>query len=222
MNIEPLTLTQSFFHHQTLFAFIAYSIAVLVLLPAFYLVHEKLNHHYLQAMWDKIGMPLLRTVILIGFILLIYPLNYGLAQAPALSELMGSDNSRRDFLVNIVFLLTFLYPFIPLLGKSEEFIIPLQGILCSMILFRWLCQALGVNDYSLIVNLSTFLIIICIAFLTHWLAKHLSAYLGQHLDNTLNRQGFVILSFHAIIMIMQSPIIFLYSQSLGHQLLKPI
>ena len=187
-------------------------------IPLFEWIHDRLDNYALQFFWDKIGAPLLRTFLIIVFIVLIYPINFGLESAPAISELFNSDNTRIDFLINMIFMLTFLFPLIPVIGKWEEFIIPLQGMLASMILFKWLCQTLNIEHYSIFPEAGIFIPIIIISLITYYLAAHLSEYIGQRLDTLFDREGFNILVFRCVLLIMQCPLIFLFSHSLGKQL----
>ena len=213
-----MTLTQSIFQQHTLFALFVYGLSIVIFLPIFVFLHDKLDNNFLQLCWDKIGMPLIRAFLIIGFILLIYPINFGLDAAPSINVLLSVDDKRSSFLINMIFLLTFLFPFIPLLGKLDEFTIPLQGILCSMIVFSWLCQGLNIQDYSLFPDLKVFALIIFMSVATHWLAKHVSEYTGDYLDKLFHREGFKTLSFKAVVLIMQCPVIFIFGIYLGKQI----
>ncbi|MFT5396065.1 MAG: hypothetical protein ACI85N_001261 [Gammaproteobacteria bacterium] len=213
-----MTLTQSIFHHHTLFALSVYGLSIVIVLPIFVYIHNKLDNNFLQLCWEKIGIPLIRAFLIIGFILLIYPINFGLDAAPSINDLLSVDDKRSSFLINMIFLLTFLFPLIPLLGKLDEFTIPLQGILCSMIIFNWLCQGLEIQGYSLFPDFKILVLIILMSIATHWLAKHVSEYTGYYLDKLFHREGFKTLSFKAVILIMQCPVIFIFGISLGKQL----
>ncbi len=213
-----MTLSQILFHQQTIFAIFIYCISIVITIPAFVFIHEKLGHTFLQVCWKKIGMPLIRAFLIIGFILLIYPVNYGINSAPSIHELLAVDDMRSSFLINMIFLLTFFFPLVPVLGKLDEFIIPLQGVLCSMIVFSWLCQNLNIETYRLFPDIKTIAFIVLISFITHWLAIFLSEHSGNYFDNMFHREGFQILIFKSVILIMQSPVIFLFGSYLGKQL----
>ena len=213
-----MTLSQALLHQQTFFALFIYCISVATALPAFVFIHEKLDHSLLQYSWDKVGMPLIRTFLLIGFILLIYPINFGIDSAPSIHELLAIDEMRSSFLINMIFLLTFFFPLLPIIGKWDELTIPLQGILCSMIIFSWLCQGLNIENYSLLPDLKTLGLIILISTMTHWLAKYLSEHTGDYFDRLFHREGFKVLIFKAVVMVMQSPVIFIFGIHLGKQL----
>jgi len=213
-----MTLSQALFNAQTFVALFIYCLSIVIVLPLFVFIHVKLANHFLQFCWDKIGMPLIRAFLMIGFILLVYPINFGIESAPTIGALLGVDEMRSSFLINMVFLITLALPFVPLFGKLDELTIPLQGILCSMIIFSWLCHELSIQDYSLFPNFYIFALIIFNSVITHWLAKYIADYTGDYLDKLFHREGFKILTFQAVILIMQSPIIFIFGLSLGKQL----
>lgn len=213
-----MTISQIITHQQTVFALFIYSISVLIAMPMFVLIHEKLNNTFVQFCWDKIGMPLVRAFLIIGFILLVYPINFGLDSAPSINELFSIDEMRSSFLINMIFLLTFFFPLLPVIRKWEELIIPLQGILASMIIFSWLCQESGIENYSLFPNFKTLGFILIISLITHWLAKYFAEHFGEYFDKLYDREGFQILIFKAVVLIMQSPVIFIFGIYLGKQI----
>ena len=214
-----MTLSQILSHQQTVIALFIYCISVVIAIPAFVFIHERLDNTFLQYCWDKIGVPLIRAFLIIGFILLIYPINFGIVSAPSINELLAVDDMRSSFLINMIFLLTFFFPLLPVIGKWDELIIPLQGILCSMIIFSWLCQGLKIESYSLFPNFKTLGFIILISFITHWLAEYLSEHSGDYFDKLFHREGFKVLIFKAVVLIMQSPVIFIFGIYLGKQLI---
>jgi hypothetical protein len=103
-------------------------------------------------------------------------------------------------------------------GKWEEFIIPLQGILASMIIFTWLCKSLNIETYTLFPDIKTITFIFIISFFTHKLAIYAAEHIGTYLDELYDREGFKIFVFRGIILIMQSPVIFIFGLYLGKQL----
>ncbi len=213
-----MPLNQILTHHQTIFSLVMYCIAVILVLPLFTLIHDRLDNHFLQFMWDKIGTPLLRTFLIVAFILLVYPLNFGIEEAPKITILLDVDKKRFDYLINIIFLLTFLFPLIPVIGKWDELIIPLQGIIASIIIFNWLCNVTQITAYSVLPDFYTFIIIIVISIITHWLADYLSHHIGDYLDKTFEREGFRLLVFRCVVLVMQCPVIFIFGTALGKQL----
>jgi len=213
-----MTLSQIVFHQQTLFALFVYLISVIFAVSLFAFVHIKSNHRILNYCWDKIGLPFIKTILILVFILLVFPVNFGIEDAPLISELLSLNDKRSDFLLNIIFLLTFFFPLIPVIRKLEELIIPLQGILASMIIFSWLCHSMNIETYTLFPDGKTVFIILIISFITHELATRLSVSLGDYFDKLYHREGFHELIFKGVVLIMQSPVIFIFGLYLGRQL----
>lgn len=213
-----MSLSQALFHQQSIFALFMYCLSIVIVIPLFAFIHDKLANHFLQFCWDKIGMPLIRAFLIITFILLAYPVNFGLESAPSIGELLAVDDMRSSFLINMIFLLTFLFPLVPVLGKLDELVIPLQGLLCSMIVFNWLCQGLNIQDYNLLPGFNVFALIIFISLMTHWIAKYIAEHTGDYLDKLFHREGFQTLTFQAVVLVMQSPVIFMFGLALGKQL----
>ena len=213
-----MSLSQIFFHQQTLFALFIYFISVILAIALFSFIHVKSNHPFLAYCWEKIGLPFIKTVLILIFILLVYPVNFGIESAPSISDLFSQDEKRSNFLLNIIFLLTFFFPLMPVIGKWDEMIIPLQGILASMIIFSWLCQSLNIEELSLMPDIITVFIIVVISIVTHKLASYLSMSLGEYLDKLYHREGFHELVFKGVVLIMQCPVIFIFGLFLGKQL----
>lgn len=213
-----MTISQVFFHQQTFFALFVYFISVIIAIALFSFVHIKSNHPILSYSWEKIGLPLIKTILILIFIILVFPINFGIESAPPISELFSQDEKRSNFLLNMIFILTFFFPLIPVIGKWEELIIPLQGILASMIIFSWLCQSQNIENYSLLPDGITLLLIFIISFITHKLAGNLATSFGHYLDELYHREGFQELVFKGVVLIMQSPVIFIFGINLGKQI----
>ena len=213
-----MTLSQIFFHQQTVFAIFIYCISVIIAMFAFAFIQEKSNNEFTDYCWDKVGLPLIKTFLIISFIYLIYPINFGIVTAPSFNELLNAGDMRSSFLINMIFLLTFFFPLIPVIGKWEELIIPLQGILASMIIFSWLCQNLELENYNLFPDFKTISFIVIVSIITHWLAKYFAEHFGDYFDKMFHREGFKELIFKGVVLIMQSPVIFIFGIYLGKQL----
>ena len=195
-----------------------YCLGIVLLLPLFDWLHRLLEHHSLQWFWDHIGTPLLRTILIIMFIILAYPELFAVKQAPDVSELLAMGDDRAIHVINIIFLLTLLVPLLPVIGSMESLILPLQGMTASAVLFSWLAESQRVRGVSYFPELSTMIFIFVMAVLTHWFALHISANIGEELDEkyrVVNSSSFI---SKAMVLVIQSPIILLYSLSLGRQL----
>ncbi len=206
------------FSTEFIFATGAYAIIIMLALPTFEKVRRYLDHSLLQWPWDNITMPLLRASLMVMFILLAYPVIFGLTDAPAISELLNAKETRVNYLINLLFLVTLLFPLIPLLGKWEEFILPAQAISACAMLFSWLATDLGKQDIQYWPGLYTVTLIVVLALVTHRLALAVSYYLGDAIDEKLNVKDAGELLSRALVLFMQSPAILLFSSALGRQL----
>ena len=204
---------------QFLTAVIVYGIAILIVLPLSVRIHARLKLHVLQWQWDHIAMPLLYVLLLILFIAMAYPLLFGIENAPSLGKLLGSGEIRMNKLVNLVFIISLLFPVIPVLGEWRELILPLQGIAATMMIFSWLTYDLGVKNVHYWPGLTNTALILAVAVLTHWLAIRLAGFIGHRFDTRFNVLDSGELFARCLILFMQSPAVLIFSTGLGKQLL---
>ena len=199
-------------------ASLIYGIAILIFLPLFVRVHNSLNNAVMQWIWDHIAMTLLQVALMILFIFIAYPVIFGIKDAPSIFLLLSSGKLRINTLINLLFILTLLFPLVPVIGKWRELILPLQGITASMIVFSWLAHALQLDHISYWPGFDIIVYVILIAIATHWLAVKISLKIGHKIDDAFNVVGSGTLIVRCLIIFMQSPAILLVSRALGQQL----
>lgn len=157
---------------------------------------------------DHVAIPLLRVAVVLSLISLAYPGIFGVADLPALSELLATDQ-RRAHWINALFLLGLALPLLPAADHLGEAILPIQGMLALAMLFRWLSQAMGIPDAIWWPNLSTLLFsLIWIGanlLLAQLLQRHASAATGHWLRD-------------ALLLLMQLPVLWVFGQQLGSAL----
>ena len=198
-------------------AVVIYCLGIVFLLPLFDWLHRKLEHQALQWPWDHIGMPLVRTLLILLFITLAYPELFAVRDAPSINELLAMDDERGMRVVNIIFLLTLLIPLLPVIGSMESLVLPLQGMTASAVLFSWLAEMKNAADVSYFPELMTIIFILVMAMLTHWFALHAASSIGEEIDEKYRVENSASFISKAMILIMQSPVILLYGISLGKQ-----
>ena len=213
MSIAQVILSADFILAMTI-----YGITTLAALPLFDYIHDRLEHPVLQYPWEHIAMPLLRAGLMFIFIWLAYPLLFGIKEAPSLWTLMSSNELRINYLINLIFILTLLFPLIPIIGAWAELVLPAQGIAACIMIFSWLTEALGMENVSYWPGLKTIVVIMVIALLGHWLSNWIALHIGGYLDKKLNVEHAEELLARAIIVLMQSPAILVFSLGLGQQL----
>jgi hypothetical protein len=206
------------FSTEFIIATASYAIIIMLALPCFDRIHRVLEHSILQWSWDKIGMPFLRAVLMLLFLLLAYPVIFAISDAPPVIALLDNDELRVNYLINLIFVVTLLFPLIPVLGKWEELILPAQAITASAMLFSWLAADLGIKNIQYWPGIITVISILVIAFLSHWLALAVSHFLGDAIDEKFSVEHAGHLLSRALVLFMQSPAILLYSAALGRQL----
>ena len=90
---------------------------------------------------DHIYVPLLRTLVVLGFVALAYPALFGLATAPRLPELLGGG--RADLVITAAFAASLVLPLLPFMERLPGAIMAAQGILACCLLAGWLGHAVG-------------------------------------------------------------------------------
>lgn len=161
---------------------------------------------------EHFGIPLLRALSMIVFIILLYPELFPLESLPSISQLLADGDGRIQHMVNWVFVIALLLPLIPLLGPRIEIVLPVQGLVVLIILSRWLMQYLGLDDISLVPSALT----IGAMMLTGVLGSYLTVIISQHLGRWIDRQFIVhhgaTLIYPLLALVIQTPTLALYVQ----------
>ena len=90
---------------------------------------------------DHIYIPLLRTLVVLGFVALAYPALFGITTAPPLPALLGGG--RADLVITAAFAASLVLPLLPFMERLPGAIMTAQGILACCLLAGWLAQAGG-------------------------------------------------------------------------------
>lgn len=213
-----MSIFQVIFSADFILAMASYCLTIGPALLLFDWLHRRLEHQALQWPWDHIGMPLLRALLILMFILMVYPGLFALDNAPTLGELFSANDGRLTQAVNILFLVTLLIPLVPVVGDWEELVLPAQAMTASALLFSWLAEWKGINEVSYLPGTGSIIFLLVLAILTHWLAVNLAASVGEMLDEKFHVKDSGHLVSRALVLVMQSPVIVIYSLSLGKQL----
>lgn len=197
-----------------------YTAAILIFIPLFARVSELLEHPFLTWQWDHIGMPLLQACLIVLFIIISYPVIYGVREAPGIIDLISQKELRLNNLINLIFILTLLFPLLPVIGEWRELIFPMQGIAACMMIFSWLAVYQDLESYSFWPGPEILIYCIVLALITHELAMKLAEVIGHKYDQAFNVTDSGELFAQCLILFMQSPVILLFSLGLGKQLFK--
>lgn len=217
-----MNIFQIVFSSEFIVAIVLHAILIVLGMIIFEYLHKRYKNSLLDLMWDNIGMPLYRALVIAIFVLSTYPIIFGIEQAPELSKLMALGDGRVIDIVNVLFLISLLFPFIPVIGKQTGLILPIQAIACCIMIFSWLAQYHNLNDYHVVPKFSVILLIILLSALTYYIAQWLAHEFGASLDRKFNLDGCQELIAPSIILFLQIPAILIYSFSLGAQLNLPI
>lgn len=156
-------------------------------------------------LWEHFYLPVMRSGVLLVFIVMAYPVLFGLEQPPDIAGLLATDSGMTGKLIGIIFLLSLLVPLLPF-TTSPAFVLPLQGIFALAMIFARLPTEAAISIWP---GFPTVLVIVAIAVLS-WR-------LGQFVKNLLSPWSGAVLD-EAILLLFQSPTIILYATALGAQL----
>jgi len=167
---------------------------------------------------EHVLLPWSRVLALLLFLLLAYPLLFGLHSAPPMPDLLLARDGRVSLLVNTAFVLSLLLPLTPLLGNLKGLVLPVQAIAMAALLFHWLTQALGFVHVSYWPGGLAAVTILALAPLTQSLAHHAGHWLGSHINRAQNMEGFEGLAYEGLLLFFQVPAVLIYTLALGRQL----
>jgi hypothetical protein len=161
---------------------------------------------------EHFGIPLLRALSMIVFIILLYPELFQFEPLPSINQLLADGEGRIQHMVNWVFVIALLLPLIPVLGPRIEIVLPVQGLIVLVILSHWLIQYIGLEDVSLFPSASVF----SAMMLTGVLGSYLTVVISQHLGRWIDRQFTVhhgaTLIYPLLALVIQTPTLALYVQ----------
>jgi len=171
-----------------------------------------------EFIFEKFLIPLARAAGLMIFILLCYPVLFGLNEGPPLSQLLSTGSLRTSTLMNVMFITPLLFSLIPVVGSIPALILPVQGIAGSSLVFSWTQGTLKVEKIHYIPDGVTLLLIILFAILTHAAARWISLYLSETINYNFNIDDGQKIAYRIVVVAAQMPVILIYTQGLGAQL----
>ena len=170
----------------------------------------------LKWMVDHIGMPFVRVVLILIFILSAYPALYGIEQLPSLGSVLFEHSERIHSLINWLFITSLAIPFLPMVGVIPAFVLPIQSILATALLFNWATR--DVLDISLMPNLFILALFIILSIVTHKIAKLFAEFMGHSFQHKIDKQDMANLVYESTLLVFQLPAILVYGYYLGWQI----
>lgn len=213
-----MSVTEVLFSPRMLIAlslYLAFSIGLTV---ADGLLAQRIPRGVYLWLWEHLYLPMFRAVVLMSFILLAYPVLFGLHEAPALADLLSAEDGRVSRLLGLVFLLSLVLPLLPALGTIPALILPLQGIAGAALLFNWVCRARGIAEVSYLPDWQALMAMVSLAAGTYWLAQNtllVTDWLGREFLETADLDELI---GEGLTLLLQAPVIIVYGLSLGSQL----
>lgn len=124
---------------------ILFLIPALVCLTILELFLQRAASHDAALDWslDHVYLPLLRILLLLGFITLGYPEILNIPNAPTFSAVLNADSHRLSHWVNLAFVAGLVLPLTPILGRLPAPLFSLQAVLAITLLFCWTADAMG-------------------------------------------------------------------------------
>jgi hypothetical protein len=169
-------------------------------------------------MFEKIFIPLFRALGLMFFILLSYPVLFGIADAPPITDLLTSGSYRINTLINILFVLPLLFSMIPVFGGMPSLLLPVQGIAGSTLVFSWMQAALHLDNIHYIPNGMVIAFIILLAIVSHTFARWTALHLTDRVNRFFHIDDGQKIVYRIVMMAAQLPVILIYTTGLGSQL----
>lgn len=165
-----------------------------------------------HALHVSIGKPLFRVVPMLLFLTCAFPLLLGLS-TPA----TGFDLSA---LMNSLFLLSLILPQLPGLSRLHGPVLLLQLMLACALLFHWHLQALSAPEsaYHLLPTPGLSIAILGLSVGVHLLTDWLSHHIGSWVTQRHHRLHAEVITQEGLAVLLQGPVLILYSSYLGQQL----
>jgi len=213
-----MTLLESLLHPEMLLALAIFAIvSLMVEISGYKLMHAVSEVGATSWLMSHLIIPAARTLALVAFIITAYPVLFGFESVQPISEVLAAGDMRLTHLVNVVFFLSLLLPMIPVFSRWPALVLPIQGIAAATMVFRWWAETQATIEIQFWPAWSAIATMFVVAFITHEIAKQLSHHLEKRVDAALEREGSGKLIYRTVVMIMQVPVILMYTLSLGQQ-----
>lgn len=157
---------------------------------------------------DHVYLPALRMPALIGFVLGAYPALFGLESAPALASLLDFNWFGRA--LNLLFILPLLVSLAPVAGRFSAIALPIQGIALISLLYLPLQQAMPAAHAVQASHATGWFAVIAFAYAGHAL--------GNFIAERLPRHDLEQVTYDALVLLFQAPLLFSYGRMLGARL----
>lgn len=166
-------------------------------------------HGFTDWLLEHVYVPLGRAACIALFVVVAYPVLFGIADAPAFSQLLGGGEQRMSTLLNVAFVSSLLLPLLPVIGHQLALVLPVQAIAVSALVLHWTGAAMGVETRlwpGADVILAILALVAISAPLAHALARAV-AFLREQEETPW--------VFEAALLLLQVPAILIYTLRVG-------
>lgn len=189
-------------------------------LPLEYQVTQRLSpNRVIDWLWEYVGAPLLRALLIVGFVLVAYPVLFGLRDAPTIAVLLSQGSLRLTNLVNVAFMLSLLLPLLAPFQRRLGLVLAIQGVVATAMVFDWYASWIGAHSIGPWPGFAPAVMVCGVAFVVHYAAAPMGQALGHFLDDRCGTRGLDRIVPHAVALVAQTPTILVYGYALGQQLM---
>lgn len=127
-----------------------------------------LRHPEQEWAFEHAWLPFARALVLIIMILGSYPDVFHLLDAPTLSVVLAGNDNWLDHAINLVLLLGFVLPLIPVIGQLPGIVLPAQAWGMTALLATWTAETFGILDFSIWPGIPNMLAMLGFALAGHY------------------------------------------------------
>jgi hypothetical protein len=164
---------------------------------------------------QQVICPIIRLIVLMIIVSLVYPAIDEKISSLDFWRVLGQSGQFSD-LLNILFLASLLLGFIPIINHPV-FTLPLQSCLAIALVFQWQ-YAHVVDSLSLFPNIEVILEISGYMMIAYLVTRESSIHISRWIDQKLVISGSIRLVAEAIYLVLQIPVMLMYSGFLKQQL----
>ncbi|MBP1149806.1 hypothetical protein [Methylocaldum sp. RMAD-M] len=163
----------------------------------------------------RVGPPFVHAALALGFVLLVYPHQFGRAGEPDFVRNLHAGARPISDLFNLAFVLAVFLPWLPVLGKYRGMVTSLQITVLGAVLLHWRYPEVSMKYFP---PASMLLGLIALSIGSHFLAREFGERLGRRLDGVFETEGWANLIEAPLDFLLQGAVLLRYGLYLGGQL----
>lgn len=212
-----MSIIEILFSPMMLVAMLAYGLLTVLIVAVHHFLLGRMETLTSRWLLESIHIPLLQAGAVLLFLLMAYPLLFGLNDGPPVEGLLHQDKRRFGLILGAIFFIGLLAPLLRI-PNVAALVLPVQGIVASALLFSWAADSLGLENYSVLPGGLATVSILVLAVTTYSAAAYMAEMLESGSQELFERSGIHTLLSDGLILVMQLPCILVYTLSVGEQL----